>query len=445
MERVRFSRLRRALHAGRYRRALAELLARPDPDDPSWWRLLAWARWHLGDPEGIRDAERAARMARRGAGWAWQDLGALRFRAGDWAGAEAALRRALDHQRAEGEREGEVWALHGLGVVALHRGRPLEAVRRGEAAWARVRSRGPARFAGRALVLLSSAHRAAGELAEARFRAGQALRRRLDADDRQVALRALGTGLRLSGRPAEGLLHLEAAVREAGEGARRAAALAELAPALVALGREAEALDALAGAVPLLSAHAPGRARARVALAEVARRRGREREAARLLAEAYAAGPYPAMEEALGFPALFALAGDRPRTRARRGPAPATLDPAGRGRLLVGRREVPLAGSGRALALLVFLTLEGPSPWERAAEALWEDAARAGKRALYRRVQAAAARARDLLASGRAVALEGGVLSLEPGRRWRVLEARESFLAGVWTEWAVGRRSGRNA
>ncbi len=63
MERVRFSRPRRALHAGRYRRALAELLARPEPDDPSWWRLLAWARWHLGDPEGIRDAERAARMA----------------------------------------------------------------------------------------------------------------------------------------------------------------------------------------------------------------------------------------------------------------------------------------------------------------------------------------------------------------------------------------------
>ena len=105
MERGQFSRLRRALHAGRYRRALDELLARPDPDDPSWWRLLAWARWHLGDPEGIRDAERAARMARRGAGWAWQDLGALRFRAGDWAVKRAGSERAARVYKTQKEAE----------------------------------------------------------------------------------------------------------------------------------------------------------------------------------------------------------------------------------------------------------------------------------------------------------------------------------------------------
>jgi len=110
------------------------------------------------------------------------------------------------------------------------------------------------------------------------------------------------------------------------------------------------------------------------------------------------------------------------------------------GRLVVAGREVPLDGSGRALALLVFLALEGPAPWERAAEALWEDAGRAGSGVLYRRVQATAARARDLLASERAVVLEGGVLALEARRRWRVLEAGEAFLAGLWTEWAVGRR-----
>jgi len=442
MDQSEFSRLRRLLQRGRYRRALAGLARDPRPEDPSWRRLLAWARWHLGDPEGMRDAEAAVRLAPPGApaGWAWQDLGALRFRAGDWAGAEAALRRALDHHRAAGERTGAVWALHGLGVVALHRGRPRAALRRGEAAWAEVRARGPSGFAGRALVLLSSAHRAAGELAEARFRARQALRRGLDPDDRGVALRALGSALRLAGRPAEGLPALERAAREAGEGARRGAALAELALALVALGREGEALKRLAEAAPLLAAHAPGRARGLVALAELARRRGREAAAARLLAEAYGAGPYPAMEEAPAFPELFALAGGRPRTRARVRPPPAELDPAGRGRLRVAGREVPLAGSGRALALLVFLALEGPAPWERAAEALWEDAGRAGRRALYRRVQSAAARARDLLASERAVVLEGGVLALEEGRRWRVREAGEAFLAGVWTEWAVGRR-----
>lgn len=432
--------VRERLVRGRFREALERLESEPRPGEARWWRLRGWARWHLGDPGGLEDARRAARMEPPGAraGWAWQDVGALLFRAGDWAGAGEALERALDHFGAAGDGEGRAWALHGLGVSLLHRGRTGEALERAEAAWATVRRKALRDFAGRALVLLANVHRASGELAEALFRVRQALRRRLDPDDRVVALKTLGTALRLDGRPAEGLSRLRGAVRTAGEGARRGAALAELAGALVLLDREAEAERALGEALPLLEAHAPARGRALVALAEIARRRGQREGAVRLLREARESGPYPLLEEAMSWPALFDLAARRgvrlERTRRARSLAPVTLEPWGGRRLLAGKREVPLEGSGRAFELLVYLALEGPASWERVAHALWSDEERS--RTLYRRVQMAAARARDLLASGEAVRLSGGVLELDPGREWRVKRGKGRFLEGVWTEWA---------
>jgi len=436
--------VRERLLRGRYREALERLEREPRTGEARWWRLRGWARWHLGDRGGIEDALRAARMEPPGsrAGWAWQDAGALLFRAGDWVQAGEALERALDHFGAAGDGEGRAWALHGLGVSLLHRGRTGEALERAEAAWATVRRKALRDFAGRALVLLANVHRAGGELAEALFRARQALRRRLDADDRVVALKTLGTALRLDGRPAEGLSRLRGALRGAGGGVRRSAALVEVAAALVSLERGREAERALGEALPLLEAHAPARGRALAVLAEIARRRGQREGAVRLLREAQRTGPYPLMEEALAFPELFDLAerrGLRPRrTRRARGPAPVRLEPWGGRRLLAGRREVPLEGSGRAFELLVYLALEGAASWERVAHALWEDAERPRK--LYRRVQMAAARARDLLADGGAVRVRGGVLELDPKREWRVVKGRGRFLEGVWTEWAEESR-----
>ena len=437
--------MREKLVRGRYREALESLERKPRPEDAGWWRLRGWARWHLGDRSGLEDVRHAAEMLPGGsaAGWAWQDVGALLFRAGEWTEAGKALERALDHFRAARNTEGAAWALHGLGVSLLHRGRAREALARAEGAWAEARRRGGLRgFSGRALVLLANAHRALGELDEAAFRARQALRRRLDADDRVVALKTLGTTLRLAGRPAEGRSRLRGALRLAGGGVRRAAALAELAGALVLLDREREAERALGEALPLLEAHAPAKGRALVALAEMARRRGEHGGALRLLREAREGGPYPLAEEAMSWPELFDLAarGGLVLERARRaeGPPPVRLEPWGRRRLHAGDREVPLGGSGRAFELLVFLALEGPSSWEKAAHALWGDVE--SSRALYRRTQVALARARDLLASREAVRLAGGVLDLDPEREWRLERGRGRFLEGVWTEWAEGVR-----
>jgi len=82
--------------------------------------------------------------------------------------------------------------------------------------------------------------------------------------------------------------------------------------------------------------------------------------------------------------------------------------------LLVGRREVPLEGSGKAFALLALLLKEGPLPWREAALRLWgEDGP-----GVRERLHTTASRARDLLADREAVRWEGEVLRLDPERRW---------------------------
>lgn len=429
------------LDQGLYREALERLEAHPRSKEPEWWRLRGWARWHLGDETGLEDVRHAAELKREGAGWAWQDLGALLFRRGDWVGAAQALERALDHFRAEGDTEGVAWALHGLGVSALHRGEVAEGLSRAEGAWATVRRAALTGFAGRALVLLSCLHRARGELDEALFRAEQALGKQLDEDDRIVALRAKGTALRLAGCPAQALPPLQEAASRAGEGARRAAALAELAPALLLLGRGGEAERAVGEALPHLGAHASARGRALVTLAEISRKRRSWRGALALLGEARLLGPYPLMEEALAFPELFDLAGrhglELPRVEPSGDKAGVRLFPHGERRLQVGGRKVPLEGSGRAFDLMVYLALEGPTGWEAAASALWEGEK---SKVLYQRLKHTASRARDLLADAEAVRLRGGVVSLDPERVWEVVGGKGRFLEGLWTEWALGRR-----
>ncbi|WP_255721589.1 tetratricopeptide repeat protein [Thermus sp. NEB1569] len=407
------------LQAGRYMEAEAALDLDPRPADPEWLRLKGWARWHLGDERGLQMVERAARMVRQGAGWVWQDLGALLFRAGRWQEAEEALKRALDHFLAEDDHLGRAWALHGLGVAALHRGRLGLALRRAEEAWALVRVKALGSFRGRVLTLLSSVHRARGELREALFRARQAAEGKGDADDRAVALRSLGTAFRLAGRPALGKARLEEALKLSAEGARRGAALAELSACYLALGWKREARRAAGEALGLLDTHAPARSRVLVVLAELARRESPEDGGAlALLEEALAIGPYPLMEEALGFPELFAFA-ERSGLRlpkARRAPdkPKVVLEDGPERRLWVGRRSVPLEGSGRAFDLLALLLREGPLHWREAALRLWgEDGP-----GVRERLHMTASRVRDLLGDREAVRWKGEVLSLDSERRW---------------------------
>ena len=405
------------LQAGRYTEAEAALDLDPQPGNPEWLRLKGWARWHLGDERGLQMVERAARMVRQGAGWVWQDLGALLFRAGRWREAEEALKRALDHFLAEDNHHGRAWALHGLGVAALHRGRLGLALRRAEEAWALVRVKALGSFRGRVLTLLSSIHRARGELREALFRARQAAEGKGDADDRAVALRSLGTAFRLAGRPALGRVRLEEALKLAKEGTRRGAVLAELSACYLALGWTREARRAAGEALGLLDTHAPARSRVLVVLAELARRESPEDGGAlALLEEALAIGPYPLMEEALGFPELFAFA-ERSSLRlpkARRAPdKPKVVLEEAPPRLWVGRREVPLDGSGRAFDLMTLLLREGPLHWREAALRLWgEDGP-----GVRERLHMTASRIRDLLADRDAVRWKGEALSLDPGRR----------------------------
>ncbi|GAA5336032.1 hypothetical protein [Thermus hydrothermalis] len=125
------------------------------------------------------------------------------------------------------------------------------------------------------------------------------------------------------------------------------------------------------------------------------------------------------MEEALGFPKLFALAEDNGLTlpRARKGPhKPGVKLLLREKRLLVGRREVPLEGSGRAFDLMVLLA-EGPLPWQEAGRRLWEE----DGEEVRKRLHTTASRVRDLLADREAVRWRGEVLELDPERRWVVV------------------------
>ncbi|GAA6737462.1 MULTISPECIES: tetratricopeptide repeat protein [Thermus] len=412
--------VRQFLQMGRYSEAERALDAVPQPSRPEWLRLKGWARLHLGDERGLEMVRKAARMVREGAGWYWQDLGALLFRLGRWQEAEEALLKALDLFTAEEDHLGRAWALHGLGVAHLHQGSLGWALRRGEEALAVVRAKALGRFRSRVLVLLSAVHRARGELREALYRARQAVEGKLDPDDRVVALRALGTALRLAGRPAQGRERLEEALKLAGEGIRRGAVLAELSACYLALGWRREAQRTAGEALDLLDTHAPGRARVLVVLAEMARREGKPEGVRGLLEEALSLGPYPLMEEALAFPQLFALAEEQglslPRSRRAPERPKVKLDPEGR-RMWVGRREVPLEGSGRAFDLLVLLAQEGPLPWQEAAFRLWEEVGED----IRKRLHTTASRARDLVADREAVVWRGEVLELDGRRRWAIV------------------------
>jgi IS5 family transposase len=126
------------------------------------------------------------------------------------------------------------------------------------------------------------------------------------------------------------------------------------------------------------------------------------------------------MEEALSFPELFALAEAEglapPRTR-RAPEKPGARLVLTEKRLFVGRREVPLEGSGRAFDLLALLAREGPMTWREAARRLWEEDGEEARRRLH----TTASRARDLLADREAVVWRGETLLLDRRRKWEVV------------------------
>lgn len=428
--------------AGAYREALEALHAHPAEGESVWWRLRGLARWYLGDTGGLADVQHSAHMEQPGAGWAWQDVGGLLFLKGDWAGAIAALRRALAHFEHEQEALGAAWALHGLGVAHLHQGSYDEGLRYGEEAWALVRRRALRGFYGRVLVLLSDLHRVRGELAEALERARQALGHRLEVDDEVLALRALGTSLRLLGKPDEATLKLNQALLLAPQGVRRAAILIDQAHAEAARGNTELARLFLKHAEPALEAHAPARCRAWVLHGALAWEQGRPTEARRYLQKALEVGPYPLAEEARAWPALFDWGREKglklPQPQQHETKAPVRLKVNGVRELWIGERQVPLGGSGKAFDLLVYLALEGPHHWEQVGCALWEGEA---PQVLYTRLKATLSRARDLLAQREAVRMERGILSLDPTRAWQVDKSGPGrFLEGLWTEWALERR-----
>lgn len=427
---------------GAFRQALEALERYPALNEGVWWRLRGLARWHLGDKQGLEDVQLSAQMDQPGAGWAWQDVGGLLFLQGDWDGAIVALRRALAHFQHEREPLGEAWALHGLGVSHLHQGSFDQGLQWAEEAWALVRRRALRGFYGRTLVLLSDLHRVRGELGEALERAQQALAHRLEPDDQVMALRALGTTLRMMGRPDEAALKLGEAVLRAPEGIRRAAILVDQALAEAHRGNTELAALFLKHAEPALEAHAPARSRAWLLRGVLALRRKKAQDARKYLQNALDIGSYPLVEESLAWPEVFAWGREQgvylPLIQPRQDKAPVRLKATGVRELWVGQRQVPLGGSGKAFDLLVYLAMEGPHHWERAGLALWEGE---GPVVLYTRLKATLSRARDLLASRDAVRMERGVLSLDPAREWQVdTTGPGKFLEGLWTEWALEQR-----
>jgi tetratricopeptide (TPR) repeat protein len=352
---------------------------------------------------------------------------------GRWHEAVSMLTNDLFHQ---------AWTFYNLGVSALRDLSP-EAEHYFLQAEQLIHSRQAARLRARVWIGLAAARRVRGEFSRAEFAYRLALDAAKESDDRRTARSDLALTLRLAGQPALAVGELRRAITEAVMGQGQAALRGLLIAPNVALGDANEARAALPY-LELLSANEA--IRAKIALAELARRQQRLDEAQSWLTD-LPIHTLAAREEARLWPQLFDFA------HAAGLPIPEPL-PLARGlttnvyalgglRVMVNQRPINLAETSRAGELLVLLLERGGSASvEELASALWPTVKQRAGRDQLRHLGKALQEALGWelsLHQGR------GVYRLDASAQWwyDLHEARQAkvvrgqFLPGVLSEWAL--------
>ncbi len=410
----------------------------------AYLRTLGWNALQLGQVEtGLRVLEQATEA---GVGLerakALTTLGAALHRSGQFERSLTVQRQALP--LFERHPQYQVQTLYNLGMAELCRVRCEEAQHYFETALALTRSRkAAASLRGTVLLGLSSAARLAGELEAAEYRARQAALLTLSPQGQLSAARLLACAQRSLGQAGRAQDTLHAALAHLPQGDERISLTAHLAYAELQDGLLEGVEARLESVLPLLMPLEA--ARCSLFLAEAQRQRGEECKARATLEGALEMGQrYPVTVEASLLNPLYLLgrlAGlELPHLTTSQRPS-VQLETLGHSRVHFLGRTLPLSGSGRAVALLAYLILEGSQSWEVVAEAVLEPA---DPVTLYRTLNRTLSRVRDLLGSRDAVQLEGGVLRLHSGWAWScdALEgSRRNFLPGLYTDWAEGMRS----
>jgi len=364
------------------------------------------------------------------------DLGGLRSRAGDEAGALLAYTDAMQLVVSTAHR---AMILNNMGVVCLRSGRLEEA----EDYFMQV-ARLKSGFRSRALSGQAAARRALGEWTRAESLYLQAERTSSDEDDRRQALRGLGYTLRLAGRHMQALETLRGAanITPGDRNSGRSWVNVDVAATLVSL----DALD-----VRAVEAHldrtgpldVEDAERAVIVRAELARRTGHPQQAVTLL------GPLGRRslwirEEAHAFPQLFALLpGGHPEPLPRPRQTHVHLRALGVPGVHVNGRRVRL-GHLELVVLAALVLADGDLTTDELTEVVRDGTPRDARQAAQR-VSKVIARLRGSLGWEGSVLTVGGAYQLDPAADWTsdVREALDSnegvtaFLSGVPLPWAT--------
>jgi len=433
--------------AGRYseaQKALEGYCPTPSEQGP-FQRMLGWLAVQRGETErGVKTLEQAVKLE-TGLERAKTlvTLGAALERIGELESALVSQREAL--ALFGGHASLEVQTLCNLGSLELRRLKLESAQHYFDSALTLTRSRKETTvLRPRALLGLSGLARVSGYFERALYRASQALGLTLSIEERLLALRLKAGAERGLGQYelAQDTLHCGLALEP--QGLSRATLSAHLGYAEVQGGLLERARGRLHG----LEHELPPSQRSTWWLfqAELSRCLGAEDsqihaalEQALKLEDAFSLH-----DEARGLSPLFAWGRARGLALTH---VPASLHPTVRLETLGATgiyfegRALPLKGSRRTLALLSFLTLEGPAHWERVADAILEPSNTVTQ---YRTLNRTVGFVRDLLGSREVLTLEAGVLTLHAGWTWACdaqgTTRRGNFLPGLHTEWAESIR-----